>query len=217
MFWFTDRMIGLPFWRAAIIGWLMCPIIVYILGFAEGRWLHWRDQFRAFMPGNFLLGGALGAMAYLLPHVPRTEHHFYQLRWWWVLPILVSAGITIWMNQIDIAGARQHNKPGMTAKTFSWRQLLSPTKRWHNDVVYVFYIYLFGAVGSPALLAAQGGTDVLLARLVLVLCVVGWGCCAAWDVKFPKHSRAHVPATAKSWMISSLVIAVALTGFLVLV
>src|SRR4051812_5725286 len=58
-----------PIWAAIIgllVGWAICPVYMYVLAVVvEWRWPRYRDQFRAFMPGNVFLGMVFGSAAYL--------------------------------------------------------------------------------------------------------------------------------------------------------
>jgi hypothetical protein len=179
----------------ACVGWLVCPIYMYVLALvSERRWPKYDDQFKAFMPGNLFLGTAFGAATYLAARALRDGSgffsHFPSTLTWMMIPVMLSVLAVLVLSAQDIVGAIRH-KPGDT-HTFHWRQLLGWTKIYHNTVVYGLYTWLLVALGVPGLLLAPADVGGVLGRVVLVIFVGLWVRMLIVDGKSPKHRTGHI-------------------------
>lgn len=198
--------------QAGLIGWavgfLICPFYMYLIAIvSEWRWLRYRDQFKAFMPGNLFLGVVFGTSCYLYADARRAGQltgFFAGHLWEWV-SLSFAALLVVVLSALDIMGAITY-RPGDVAK-YSWRQLISWTKVWHNVFVYGIYGYLLTRVGVSGLIKAPWnahGSETVIngATRVMQIASLGvWLYCLARDAKFPKHQTGHVAVNRVQWCI----------------
>ena len=207
------------------IGWLICPGYMYFLAFiSEWRWPKYRDQFKAFMPGNVFLGIVFGSASYLAASYYQSGDDvtlYHEPQWSWI-PTGFGVLLVVGLSLMDIVGTFRY-KEGDTDK-YHWRQLISWTKVWHNVGVYGAYGYLLVRVGVPGLVSApssfwtfaQGHDewDKLTAagavndclRVVLVLALLKWVGYLIADVKDPKFTTGHVRVNFVQWLVGLVVV-----------
>lgn len=175
------------------IGWAICPVFVYLLGLSELRWLRYRDQFKAFMPGNLFLGVSFGCICYLAAEAQRHGTGWFVRpaeTWWLWVAVGFSILLTVGLWLVDIIGAFRHrSQPG---STYSWWQLISWTKVYHNTFVYGVYSLLLVGLGVPGLILAPFNTLGLAIRLLMVVVLLSWVMLLIEDGKHPMHRTAHI-------------------------
>jgi len=192
-------------------GWAICPGYMYLLAIvAEWRWPRYHDQFKAFMPGNLYLGVVFGGSCFLAASYRQAEGHghLYENQLWLWLPLVASAAVVVALSAMDIIGAFRY-KTGDTDK-YHWLQLISPTKLWHNIVVYGAYGYLLVRVGVPGLLSAPwwGANGLVndVVRVLLLGCLLRWVLFLKQDIAEPKFTTGHVRVNQPQFLIGLFMI-----------
>lgn len=206
-------------WQAGLIGlavgWALCPGYMYLLALVvEWRWPRYRDQFKAFMPGNLFLGVVFGSSCYLASSYYHQSHRLamFSASWWYWVPAVCAFAVVVGMSFFDIYGTIAF-KPGAPNR-YSWGQLVSWTKLWHNVAVYGAYGILLVGTGLPGLLGAPvwmgtaSGTALAndLVRLVLLVCLLRWLSYLWYDIKHPRNQTGHVAINIGQWILGLAVV-----------
>ncbi len=190
-------------WGAAVAGLLLglflTPGMMFVLAIvAEGRFLHYKDQFRAFMPGDILLGISF-ALFCQTASIYKDEHA-YGSKWVQLLAIIAGLAVVVAKGTLDIVSCilGVNNNDHYTRK-----QLLSVTKVYHNTVAYFVYVFLFVSVGVPSLVCAIYRpkllpTVVLAAAFIVLLC---WFVLLIRDCIAPTCNTAHVEVKSHHWLV----------------
>lgn len=178
------------FWGALGFAWLLSPLGMVLVGWVlESRWVPWwRDQARAFIPGDFLLGIVFAVGYYLTPQV--------ELASWW--RSLEFAGLTF-MGAIGLFCLMRYKLDG---PKYPPGALKTPTKRYHDYALYVGYAWVLLFVCVPAILTVAlrgpanfGVTFVAFAALTI------WVVMLVLDETNPDvpSSRAHAYSYNPIW------------------
>lgn len=125
---------GHGFVVTVLICWLITPGLMYVIGYVgESRLLPWTHdrQFLSFMPGDFFLGLMVAGLLVLSRHLP-SERHVYNAWWFHLLVLIVTLVVAVVITRGEY---RDPNGYGQ-------RAVLSPTKLYHNIVLYGGYGYL---------------------------------------------------------------------------
>jgi len=156
----------------------------------EGRKVTWRDDYAAILVGDPLLALAAGLSASLSqPGGPRG---------WpasWIAGCAWLAGgwtFGLWQSRHEFAAGR-----------YSLSQILSPTKLWHQFVVYPLLGYWVTAAEFSGLGAADAPARSLQAA-VIIACTVTWAV-LAWDaIRHPKPGHGTLDTTRLRKILSHL-------------
>ncbi len=156
---------------------LLSPIL-------EGRKVTWRDDYAAVLIGDPLLALAAGVAANLAR--PAGPHGFPAS---WVAGCAWIAGgwtFGLWQSQHELAAGR-----------YSRAQTLSPTKLWHQFIVYPLLGYWVTAAewsGYGAVRAAPT-TSRIIATVVVVAATGTWAVLAADAIRRPKLGHGTLSRT----------------------
>lgn len=195
----TDWLAQLPWWLPGLVSLAASPVgMVLVALLAERRMLWPREQYVSFFYGDLglalaavLSGRALGQGS-PAPEVTTTPA--------WYLGCLVASALFGYVTFRADASATIPSGPRRGSLVYSRRQLISPTKLFHNGPVAVVLGLVLGGVTVPFLLSAPlpepGRAPAWLAVLGLVLFwIVGalW-----WD---GRHHKPHAHVEARAWWI----------------
>ena len=129
------------FWKVLIISLLVTPIGMILVGIVlESRIVPlWRNQSKAFIPGDIGLGVMLATGWYLYPQIPAGN--------FWGSAIMPLIGLwvgvlTCYLMRTKFDG--ENNYPRLA--------LRSPTKRYHDFVLYIGYLAAIITICVPAIL-----------------------------------------------------------------
>ena len=137
--WFGSGVVA-QFAAYVAICWLITPVGHLVWGvISQFQFLPiWRGQWRSFFPGDLFLGlGVAGFMTYAVS-MPEQQDRWFQATWWQVVVVSVAIIMAIVLTLVM-------DRPAMELTA-----LLSPSKIFHNGLLYVGY-------GSLAALCAIGG------------------------------------------------------------
>ena len=127
----------------------------------------WRDQSRAFLPGDF--GLALAAAAGIL--LAREGFPSWATSWWW-LGIAVAAGLTVfWVGRRVLYSEKDYTPE-------AWR---SPSKRWHDFVMFFGFTVASVAFILPGFIAHWGGEEGNAPTSLAIFGVLFWLVCLVYD------------------------------------
>lgn len=128
--WMADH----GFWATLAICWALTPvamIVIALLGESRLLPLSPRYQFLAFFPGDLFLGGMVAGLLVVAGQLP-AESHWYNA-WWWHVLVLIGAVVVAVVITLG-----EYNDPDGYGK----RAVLSPTKLYHNILLYGGYGYV---------------------------------------------------------------------------
>ncbi|MEO5499610.1 MAG: hypothetical protein ABIR46_03860, partial [Candidatus Saccharimonadales bacterium] len=125
---------GQNFMMTLLICWMITPGLMFVIGFiGESRLVPWKpsEQFLSFFPGDFFLGTMLALLLWFAQRLP-SEEQFYNSAWFhfvvMAMTFLVAGKIT---------SDEYHDVDG-----YGHRAVLSPTKLYHNILLYGAYGYV---------------------------------------------------------------------------
>lgn len=181
---------GHNFWVTLLLCWLLTPGLFYLIGLVlESRPvpLSWNYQFTSFFPGDLFLGGMVAGLLVLAKKLP-AEDHFYNATWFHVLVLVVTVAVAV------VITALEYNDPN----GYGHRAVMSPTKLYHNILLYGGYGYIIVTTLIAVVMSAE------TRGLLLVGCLVPgwvWVTCLIADEKFSdKVKRQRVRhAHVKDW------------------
>lgn len=159
---------GHNFWVTLVICIAITPIGHLVVGMiGESRWvpISPSKQFLSFFPGDLFLAVSVAGMLSLASSIDAGAH-WYNATWWHVL-VLVGAIV------VAILATYGEWKSGV----YPTQAIFSPTKLYHNGLLYVGYGYVI--VTTLVALLFGGGIEWLLA-LVLVP-AVAWAVLVVLD------------------------------------
>ena len=156
----------------------------------EGRKVTWRDDYAAVLVGDPLLALAAGLGASLSqPGGPRGWPASWVAGCAWL-----AAGWTF--------GSWQSRHEFVTGR-YTLGQILSPTKLWHQFVVYPLLGYWVTAADLPGLGAADTLADRLQAAAVIA-CTAAWAALACHAIRHPKPGHGTLDPTRLRKILSHL-------------
>ncbi len=159
----TDR-IGLPSflewlvsgpWAATAFAWILTPVGLYAVAYVfesrlVGRDFHpWYGAFRGFMPGDLFLGASFGQFVWQLGQ-SNTKPGWWG-EWWWHLIVVVGAVVVALLVREKMDRPNYHD-----------RAMNSPSKLYHDFVIYMGFGYVFFTTAIAATLST--GWDFSLLR-----------------------------------------------------
>jgi hypothetical protein len=158
-----------PWWLALLFGWSVTPGMMFVLGWTlEGRTLPIRENSRAFLPGDFFLGTLLASSVALLNTAESSASWWTSYEWLWV----VFVGTTL----VSIAVNALCDWPH-----YGRRQLLSPTKLWHEFVIFCLYGSLLIGLSLPAFVYGELSVFGILLRIAQLGSLAVWVAGLWWD------------------------------------
>jgi hypothetical protein len=200
----ADKLGVLMYWRwlighnvlvTLLLCWTVTPgVMMLVAPILESRWLPLSPerQFLSFFPGDLFLGAGLTGLLLLAQRLPVGER-WYQATWWHLLvqatTLVVALGITY-----------------AESGTYPLRALLSPTKLYHNIVLYAVYGYLIVTTLVAVLAGSRWSVSFAVAlAFVLAPVVLVWAPLVARDstlrpdVGSAKAASAHVADWRPVW------------------
>lgn len=120
-----------------IICWSITPGLMFVIApILESRWLPWtpRTQFLSFLPGDLFMGLMLALLLWFAQRLP-GGNHCYNSTWFHLLLIVVTFTVAIVLTKAE------YDDPD----GYGHRAVLSPTKLYHNIVLYGAYGYVIVA------------------------------------------------------------------------
>lgn len=159
----------------ALVIFTISPCLMQVIARAlEGRWL-WppKTQYRAFFWRDTVMLPLIGiGITVSLQQLPNSSYWFFQ--WWWAI---VAVGLSFLMSLTFSVS---------DAEGYSYRQLNSPTKVYHDLFVYPVLSFLF-FLGAPALFYPPINGATLLALIGFF----GWAALGVSDMKIDRPN-AHI-------------------------
>jgi uncharacterized integral membrane protein len=177
---------GWVFLIELFISWFITPGLPWLIGYvfeSRAMSLNPKHQFMAFFPGDLLLGLTSAGLAAYATNVTSAG-------WYtsvpWAAVVLVGAAVVGWLVR------RGEN----VSKLYPSRAFHSPTKVYHDFVVYVGYGYVLVEMFVTVLFAALSWWLILVAVPAMV-----WGLLLAVDYKnrFRKAPYAHTANWQPRW------------------
>ena len=170
-------------WRALLIGlilsWGATNLIALLVESRTEMLLHPSGQYKAFYYGDLIcLPGAVLAIWYLgrsKSRVPNLSH-----KWWWH-SFWFGFGLAygIWWHRVDAHSG-----------FYTRSQMLSPTKLYHDFVVFPLYIYILTSAGIPAFGWPKEWKQGWKWRVVLVVLLAAFGALNYYDALHrPRHGH----------------------------
>lgn len=158
------------FWATLAVVWLITPVMMFVVGLVfEGRMLPIspRHQFLSFFPGDLFLGAMTAGLLTLARRLP-DGHHWYNA-WWWHVPVLVITCVVAF-----VITKGEYSDPN----GYGHRAVLSPTKLYHNGVLYGLYGYVVVVLLVAVTTMVVQSTSWTLGLLYLLTLVPGavWAC-----------------------------------------
>lgn len=144
-----------------LICWGLTPFGHLLVGFVgESRLvpISPRYQFLSFFPGDLFLGAMAAGLLVLAQNLP-AEQHVYNSTWWHVLVFIGGCAVAVGLTWMEY-------KSG----AYPARAILSPTKFYHNGLLYAGYGYIIVTTLVAVLASARSWwlVPVLLPGLVWV-------------------------------------------------
>lgn len=143
--WIADH----GFWVTLLICLAITPIghqLVGIIG--ESRWVPISPfkQFLSYFPGDVFLGMSVAALLVLAHKLP-DEQHFYNARWFHLVVLTVTVVVALYVTKLE------YNDPN----GYGHRAVLSPTKLYHNILLYGAYGYVIVVTLIATVVALSSG------------------------------------------------------------
>jgi hypothetical protein len=158
-------------WQVWLIALAICPGALIVMGpLLESRRvpLHWKHQFLAFFPANPFLATFVAFSVKAVDELPDG----WQLgQGWNIAGIVIFAIVYVGLTAVDF-------------KVYSIRQMLSPTKFYHN-LLYFWYGYLAAMAGISMFASPVSIAQKVLTCIPLAL----WAACLAKDTFFTSREE----------------------------
>lgn len=182
--WFGDGLLA-QFATYVVLCWLVTPAGHVVWGAISQAYRVplWRGQWRSFFPGDLFLGvGVAGFMTYAAS-MPDQRDRWFQQVWWQVLVFAIATVAAVTLTVLM-------DKPAMKLTA-----LLSPTKLYHNGVLYIGYGSLAGLciVGGAV---GNWGAPYFWLILVPLVPFVCWAATVVIDGRKPLREQQRIQATA---------------------
>jgi hypothetical protein len=129
------------FWKMLIIAWVVTPLGMILVGLVfESRLVPlWRNQSKAFIPGDIGLGVVVATGWYMYPQIPDGSFWSSGRIALLIAPIVCILICFVMRKQVDV-------------NVYSRGALNSPTKRYHDYFLYLLYMWFLVAISAPAIL-----------------------------------------------------------------
>lgn len=179
LWWLVD---GSPV-MAAVYALILTPVMMFVIQLVlEGRRpASYANQFRGFIPGDIFLGLSFGVMVALADKLPDGDNRWFNTGWFQLLALAGAIGVFIVGSRLD-------------EELYSGAQLASPSKVYHDYLLYLGYGYVLLKVGVATLFAAPWSDWPLkVAMLALVGC---WVACLLHDAAQPYSRKERMAAKA---------------------
>lgn len=195
--WIADH----SFLWTLLICWALTPGMMFVIGLVgESRLIPWTPsyQFLSFLPGDFFLGGMAAGLLVLSRQLP-AERHLYNNGWFHLVLLLGAAAVAV------IITRGEYNDPN----GYGHRAVLSPTKLYHNLLLYGGYGYIIVAT-LVALVAWAVMQHEMAFTGLLVLCLLPgliWVGLLVVEQKVPENVKrdrvhnAHVNDWSPIWQL----------------
>ena len=173
---FFDVIYSLPPLTVMVIGLILTPIMMFLIGIIfEKRILPiGKGQSWAFWPGDLALGPIL---ALIVSQISLLPHRGWWRGWLWLTLVIIGAvAAIVFMRVIGDAPAYRGSE-GATAN--------SPTKWYHDIVLYGIFGTLIVVPGIPVLIATPWANNPNKYYMLLGLFVWAFG--LAYDGLHPEH------------------------------
>jgi hypothetical protein len=168
-----------PFWFVLVKCLLVTPgALIIIAPILESRWLplDWRRQFVTFVIGDIALAVFVALLA---DHIQRVA--LMPVEWWAHVAVLVAClGVAWFFTHGEMKAAKAGGETAYTP-----RAVMSPTKLYHNYVLYGGYAYVIVMLVTQ--MSLQGQFTVLDTWLVWVPFLAWFALLILEAVYTPKH------------------------------
>lgn len=137
---------GHGFAATLLICWLLTPGLMFLIGLVgESRVLPWKptQQFLSFFPGDFFLGDMTAGLLVLARRLP-AEKQWYNSGWFHLSVLLITLAVAIVMTWSEL-----------TSGACPRRAIFSPTKLYHNILLYGGYGYVIVSTLLALLFSAE--------------------------------------------------------------
>jgi hypothetical protein len=182
---------GHNFWLTLLLCLLLTPIVHCLIGLVfETRWvpLTPRKQFLSFFPGDVFLGMMTAGLLVLAHRLPSDEAWYNAAKWHTVVlsTAIVLACVMTWL---------EHQQGD-----YSRRAMWSPTKLYHNFILYGGYGYIIATTLVAVVAAGRSWwlALALLPGLIWLGCLVGENF-ASEETKQSRVNNAHVEHWYPFW------------------
>lgn len=161
---------------ATLIAWAFTPVGVYLVAYLfesrlVGRDFHpWKGAFRGFSPGDWFLGASFGQFVWQLDN--HDSGAGWWCKWWWHIAVGVGA---------IVVSLYIRNK--MDRPNYDEAAMNSPTKLYHDFVIYMGFGYVFFTTAVAASCSIGWDSTLILPYGLLA----GWLAGLVSDGKQPKE------------------------------
>lgn len=178
------------FWGALVFAWMLTPIGFILVGCVlESRWVPlWHDQARGFIPGDIALGVVFAVGYYLKIQVEPTS--------WWRSPGFALVALMVSVAVFYVMRCK------LDGPKYRPDELTTPTKRYHDYVLYLGYSWLLVYISLPGVLTGTTwGPENFGAKFVALMALVVWVVALIDDEKNPyvPSPRAHAYSYYPIW------------------
>jgi hypothetical protein len=170
-----------PWWAtliALMFGWLAMNAIAMLI---ECRILWPSEQYWSFYYGDLVLPLGIGLIAYMAEDL---HGNWYRASWFQWLAL--GLGLTGGLGQVALE---------IKNRQYTRQQFLSPTKIWHNLILWPVMAYWLISGGLAVMFSSPGHE---LAKSLLGACIGLWVAFSVYDAKFIRP-RAHVNFSWLDW------------------
>lgn len=180
-----SQIAGHGFWPTLVVCLIITPGLhqtVAIIG--ESRWVPMFDhnkQFLSYFPGDIFLGVSVAGMLWLARELA-AEDRFYNATWFHLLILAGAVIVAIGMTYLEWKGG-----------VYPTEAIFSPTKLYHNGLLYVGYGYVI--VTTLVALVVAGSLNGEFALILLPGLV--WVALVAHDNSLGKNHPAQLEQKAK--------------------
>lgn len=188
-----DLLAGHGFWLTVTFCWLLTPVGNLLIGaIGESRLVpvdSWNGrQFWSFFPGDLVLGVAAAVLLVSSQNLP-DEQRWYNHTVWHFVVLVACAAVAVTLTVVE-----------WRSGAYPPAAILSPTKLYHNGVLYIGYGYVIVATLTACLFGGvlRGGAIAVVIGLI-------WMALLVCDnmVSEPEATRrasiAHVPDWKPLW------------------
>lgn len=176
-----DWLVDGPWWIVLIKCWALTPLMMFfvIAPIFESRWLSFdlRKQYLSFFPGDFFLGMMVTFLVAFLRQTPLLDM-WYDNVWIHGLVLLATCVVAVVLTRGEV-------KAGFYPR----RAMLSPTKIYHNAVLYAGYGYVIVTLLAQAVTHLVVSGDGVMLFVGAMVAVVIWALLIIPDNRLSPESR----------------------------